>query len=61
MAIIFVCALCGDRCMSTWSDEEAAEEYRNAFGCEPTPDEARSVCDECYQQLMAMQDTQNAN
>ena len=46
----FTCDSCGERCESTWTEEEARAEAIEAFGAEPA-DKAR-VCDFCYQVLM---------
>jgi hypothetical protein len=47
----FTCSLCGDNCISTWSDEDAIKEYEKTFG-EYKPEEAAVLCDDCHKTFM---------
>jgi hypothetical protein len=49
---IYTCAECGERCMSSWSEEEAEAEWRRDF---PNVDPAQrvEVCEDCYRTLAA--------
>ena len=51
----FTCEACGKTFPKGWSDEEAAAEAEELFpGIDPgDPAEAGTVCDDCYQQIMA--------
>ena len=48
------CAMCGKVCEKTTPDEEMWEEHDNNFPGE-THETAEIVCDDCYQQMVAIQ------
>lgn len=47
----FTCDLCGDTCVSNWSEEEAQAEYEQNFGAYVS-EEKGVLCDDCYQLFM---------
>ena len=49
----FVCEECGAEHSKEWSDEEAAQEYEDAFGRLPNSKDDAVVCDDCYESIMA--------
>jgi DNA-directed RNA polymerase subunit RPC12/RpoP len=48
----YVCAMCGGRFETTWSDEEALAEMRENFSDIPVS-ETEIVCDDCYLKVMS--------
>ena len=47
----FFCECCKRECVSTWTDEQAKEEYENKFG--PHMGEQMAiVCDDCHADFM---------
>jgi hypothetical protein len=48
---LFTCSRCGDRCLSSWSEEEARAEYEMNFGRRLKQGEAVEICDDCYRLL----------
>ena len=55
MSETFTCESCGRTFPKGWSDEEAAAEAEELFpGINPgDPAEAGTVCDDCFQRIMA--------
>lgn len=49
-----VCELCGDRFESEWTEEEALEEAKRAGFTFTSEDPKITVCDDCYQKVMAV-------
>ena len=50
----FVCAACGERFESAWSDDEALDEALELFPAEIEEGEKPAVvCDDCWQTLWA--------
>lgn len=47
----YECALCKETFEKAWSDEEATEEFDDAFEGEDVAD-AAIVCDDCYKKVM---------
>lgn len=50
----FQCALCCRINRKAWTDEECHAEARANFGDDITPENEAVVCDDCYNQYMAM-------
>jgi hypothetical protein len=48
----YTCAMCGETYKKGWSDEEAKEEYEEAFPCADSEEPIRVVCDDCYKLIM---------
>lgn len=44
----YVCAWCGDKCLSSWTEAEARAEYEHTFG-QSLDETAVQLCDDCYQ------------
>lgn len=55
MSKTYQCGVCMGTFECGWTDEEAAKEFRDRFGREPTPDETSGclVCDDCYPKVLA--------
>lgn len=52
MAETFTCASCGWTFETSWSDEEACAESRDAFGVDIHQDPTMAVvCDDCYKAM----------
>jgi hypothetical protein len=49
----FTCARCGNTFVQGWTDEEAKEEYKEAFAVLPESTAVDVVCDDCYNQIMS--------
>jgi len=48
----FVCAVCGGKFVTDWSQEEAEQELEDQFGVQPHQVPTDIVCDDCYQIMM---------
>jgi hypothetical protein len=48
----FVCASCGEDCVTDHPKEEMVKDYKKVFLEEPDEKECAMVCDECYEKLM---------
>lgn len=46
----YTCSMCGESCISDWSQEEAVAEKERDFGDVPL-EECDQVCDVCYQKI----------
>lgn len=46
----FVCGVCRETVVKTWTDAEAAAEFTQNFGRSPRADDVR-VCDDCFQAI----------
>jgi hypothetical protein len=45
---LFVCASCGEKCYSPWSEEQAIAEYERVTGKTWKAEEVIEICDDCY-------------
>lgn len=49
----FRCERCGGVFPKAWTDEEAAAEAKAVWGAVPAPEEAATICDDCYREFLA--------
>jgi hypothetical protein len=47
----FKCQACYGEFEKDWSDEEAAQEFKDKYGMAPPPDETGIVCEDCFQAM----------